>query len=233
MKKFLIYNVKKNIKNDFCLKWHKICFVLNTKYYVMKKLVLMLALTVSLFSCKTQNETTELSLTQEEENDLLFLREEEKLARDVYLYAYDKYNFQVFANIAGSEQNHMDAVLALLEKYGLSDPASQVRGEFTNPDLQALYDQLTARVDVSLLEALKVGATIEDLDINDIETFKDNTDKSDLLSVYGRLECGSRNHMRSFYAELLTQGFTYTAQYISQQELEAIVNSTREQCGMY
>ena len=200
----------------------------------MKKYVLMLAVVAVLFSCKTEgDDVQEVTLTQEEENDLLFLREEEKLAHDVYLYAFDKYNLQIFSNIAGSEQNHMNMVKTLLDKYGLPDPASQVRGEFTNPDLQALYDQLTTLADGSLLDALKAGATIEDLDINDIEEFKNNTDKDDLLSVYNRLECGSRNHMRSFYTELLNMGYTYTAQYISQQELDAIINSPHEQCGGY
>ncbi len=62
-------------------------------------------------------------LTAAEEEGLLFMREEEKLARDVYLVLFDKWGLRVFENIAESEQRHMDAVLYLLGKYGLDDPA--------------------------------------------------------------------------------------------------------------
>jgi hypothetical protein len=62
------------------------------------------------------------SLTTEEKNDLLFMREEEKLARDVYLTLHDIWGTPVFANIATSEQQHMDAILKLLNTYKLPDP---------------------------------------------------------------------------------------------------------------
>lgn len=196
----------------------------------MKKLVLMFMLVWGIVSC-TNNSTAPLSLTSQEEEDLLFLREEEKLARDVYLYAFEKYGLMVFCNISQSEQRHMDSVLALLNKYGLEDPALPDRGSFRNADLQRLYDDLTALVDISELEALKAGATIEDLDISDLLNMKDRTDNADLLNLYDNLNCGSRNHMRAFYSELLNRGFIYQAQYITQDELISIINGDREQCG--
>ena len=76
---------------------------------------------------------------------MLFMREEEKLARDVYLTLYDAWGLTPFASIAVSEQSHMNAMLLLL-KYRLPDPAAgKPIGEFTDPDLQALYDTLIAR----------------------------------------------------------------------------------------
>ena len=162
---------------------------------------------------------------------LLTLREEEKLARDVYLYAYDKYGQGPFGNISNSEQRHMDAILQLLNKFGLPDPASPDRGVFNNQTLQDLYNTLTAQVDLSYVDALRVGATIEDLDIKDIKEFEANTDKTNILDTFGRLKCGSRNHMRAYYSALQTEGVTYTAQYIPQAELDDIVNSPNEQCG--
>ena len=105
-------------------------------------------------------------LTALEVDGLAFMREEEKLARDVYLTLYEKWNMPVFQNIAGSESTHMDAVLTLLERYSLDDPsAEKAVGEFTNPDLQALYDQLVNLGSQSLADALKVGAAIEEIDI--------------------------------------------------------------------
>ncbi len=201
----------------------------------MKKLsvlfVEVLVLIAGLTGCSRNNRPAGGELTEEEKNDLLFLREEEKLARDVYLYAYDKYALQEFANISSSEQRHMDAVKVLLDKYGLEDPAKPNRGEFSDSTLQQLYDNLTALVDSSQIDALRVGATIEDLDINDIREMKERTGKSDILNVYNRLECGSRNHMRAYYSALEALGVIYVAQYISQDELDVIIGSTNERCG--
>jgi hypothetical protein len=164
----------------------------------------------------------------QEKADLLFLREEEKLARDVYVYSYNKYGQSIFNNISNSEQSHMNSVLNLINKYGLTDPVtSNANGVFANSELQTLYNQLTAKSDTSLSKALEVGANIEDLDINDIKTFKNHTTNADLINVYDKLTCGSRNHMRSFVGQL----GIYTPVYISQVEYNVIINSSNEQCG--
>lgn len=196
----------------------------------MRKFFLIAIAAFGMMNCSKEDTTLE-ALTSVEKEDLLTLREEEKLARDVYMYAYDKYGLDISNNISQSEQMHMDKVLSLLNKYGLEDPALPIRGEFNNQTLQTLYNDLTAQVDISELEALKVGATIEDLDIKDIEDFASRTDKSDILDVYAKLECGSRNHMRGYYNELLLRNYTYEAQFITSAELLAIVNSDRERCG--
>jgi len=170
-------------------------------------------------------------LSQAEINDLKFLREEEKLARDVYLYAYDKYQLKIFNNISQSEQRHMNSVLNLLNKYGIPDSASTEKGVFNNPDLQKLYNSLTKQADISSVEALKAGATIEDLDINDIEDFTANTTKTDLLNVYGNLNCGSKNHIRAFTRWLENEDVTYIPQYLSIEEYNVILSSSNGGCG--
>jgi hypothetical protein len=127
---------------------------------------------IVLSSCSNDNDNqSTVALTQAEVTDLKFLREEEKLARDVYLYCYNKYQVSIFNSISQSEQTHMDSVLSLLNKYGITDSASTEIGVFNNADLQLLYTNLTNQSNTSLIEALRVGATIEDLDINDIEQF--------------------------------------------------------------
>ncbi len=201
----------------------------------MKNLILfILAGIVTLTSsCSddTSNEKQFIELTLNEQEDLLFLREEEKLARDVYLFSFDLYGDQIFNNIAASEQQHMDQVLTLLNKYGLSDPISSERGEFNDPTLQNLYNDLTGASEVSLLKALTVGATIEDLDINDISIFESRTTKEDLLQVYEGLKCGSGNHLRSYTDRLDLLETDYTPQYISPEEYTAIISTERERCG--
>ncbi|PHR72889.1 MAG: hypothetical protein COA67_04085 [Lutibacter sp.] len=195
-------------------------------------LIISLSLIVTI-SCSSDGDsnTQQITLSQDEVNDLKFLREEEKLARDVYIYAYDKYSDVVFNNISQSEQQHMDKILVLLNTYNVEDPALPNTGEFSNQILQGIYNDLTAQVDISLIEALKVGATIEDLDIKDIENFENRTDKSNILNTYEKLKCGSRNHMRNYYNQLSNNGVTYVVQFISASELTTIINSSNEQCG--
>ena len=199
----------------------------NLTFFILS---IIIALTISC-SDETTSEDQLVTLTQQEKEDLLFLREEEKLARDVYLFSFDIYGDGVFNNIAASEQQHMDAVLALLNKYGLSDPASSETGVFKDPILQDLYNQLKTASKESLLNALTVGATIEDLDINDISIFESGTTKADLLNVYDILKCGSGNHLRSYSNRLTLVGLDYSPEYLSLDAYNAIITSERERCG--
>lgn len=172
----------------------------------------------------------DVGLTEEELADLIFLREEEKLARDVYLFSYELYGNQIFKNISNSEQTHMDSVLVLLNKYNLEDPASNVIGEFYNQELQEIYDSLIQQSAISEIEALTVGNVIEDLDIKDLQLNEARTIKPDLLAVYGSLKCGSRNHLRNYYTQLVQKDGMYIPVYISENEFKDIVSTSNEKC---
>lgn len=201
----------------------------------MKKLTLfaLVIITSVLSSCSDdQAEVTETGiLSQQEEEDLKFSREEEKLARDVYLFSYDKYGNNIFNNIAQSEQQHMDQVLILLNYYQINDPASSAMGVFSNQELQDLYNELTTKSNLSIIDALEVGAIIEDLDINDLNILESRTTKSDLLSLYASLECGSRNHLRSYIGQLELNDTEYHPEFISIADFDEIINSSKEQCS--
>jgi len=166
-----------------------------------------------------------VSLTEEEKNDLLFMREEEKLARDVYLTLFEKWGTPVFANIATSEQQHMDAMLILLNTYKLPDPAAAtVVGEFVNTELQELYDALIQRGNQSVLEALKVGGIIEETDIEDINAAIETSRLAKIDSVYENLLEGSYNHLRAFAKQITSlTGEPYVAQVVSQDIVDAIL----------
>ena len=168
-------------------------------------------------------------LTNEEKNGILYMREEEKLARDVYRTLYEKWGLQIFSNIAESEQRHMDAVELLIEKYGLSDPAEGMGvGEFSNSEFSELYSKLTAEGSKSVVDALKVGALIEEKDIVDLQKHLSETNKDDIKVVYENLMKGSRNHLRAFASMLEKYGVKYEPQYLSTEEYASIVNSPME-----
>lgn len=184
--------------------------------------------TTDLNRCIDSLPSEDLSIT--EIAALNTMREEELLAHDVYAMLYNQYKIPVFNNISKSETQHAEAVKTLLVKYGLPDPAAtHVAGIFTNPELQALYISLTAQGSTSLVAAFTVGATIEDLDINDLKNHSSaDVDNQDILLVFGKLEKGSRNHLRSFYKLLKAKGVLYTPQYITAEYFNQIISTPHE-----
>ena len=199
----------------------------------MKKIIFIL-LVASFLGCDDSDEVVIISdeLSMQEVEDLQFLKEEEKLARDVYLFSYDLYQYNVFNNISKSEQSHMDQVSLILDQYEIQDLSYDERGKFNNQILQKLYDDLVSQSSISLEEAIRVGATIEDLDINDIDGFIVDTDHDDIAAMYEVLNCGSRNHMRAFSKNLTNLGKEYEPQFISLEKYILIIESTSEKCNL-
>ena len=143
-------------------------------------------------------------LSEKEASDLIFLREEEKLARDVYLAMFDLYEAQIFANISVSEQRHMDSVKGLIDKYDLEDPVVDgTPGVFTSLVLSEIYAQLIEKGSLSLKDALEVGVIIEEMDIHDIEVeMLPDATQLDVKRVLANLLAGSYNHLDAFMKQL-------------------------------
>ncbi len=138
-------------------------------------------------------------LTTADAAGLTFMREEEKLARDVYTVLDDQYDVRAFDNIARAESRHMAALKSLMDIYSIPDPVgADVPGVFKDPALAQLYKDLTAQGQQSLAGALQAGVTIEKKDIADLEARIAATDRADLKAVYGNLLRGSENHLRAF-----------------------------------
>jgi hypothetical protein len=172
-------------------------------------------------------------VSEAERQYLLTMREEEKLARDVYNYLAGRWGLSVFSQIAISEGKHMEAIKLLLDKYGIVDPVGEdIPGQFSRSDFQALYAELTASGDSSLGEALRVGAKIEDLDISDLMKAIAESDSQDILTVFQNLAKGSRNHLRTFVSHLQSLQIIYVPQFISQELFDSIINSDPER-GFY
>ena len=189
---------------------------------------LMVVLGIGLYAQPLQEEQPmkeeSVVIEQASFDGLAYMREEEKLARDVYLALYEKWQIRTFLNIARSEQQHTDAVAALLAARGLYDPAADSAiGEFKHPDLANLYTELVELGSTSVQNAFLVGAVVEDLDIYDLKKFLSETDDEAEIWVYTNLLRGSENHMRTFVRQLRRFNITYEPRYISKAELEAIL----------
>lgn len=152
---------------------------------------------------KVATKTATVTLSASEVKWILQLREEEKLARDVYLTLGALWQDPVFANIAQSEGRHMAAVKQLIVKYALKDPVvDDTVGEFTNPEFSALYDQLVAVGSASLVDAYEAGVTIEEMDIDDLTTALGQLKKTDIITVFKNLLDGSKSHLAAFESHL-------------------------------
>lgn len=164
-------------------------------------------------------------LTPIETKALLYMREEELMARDLYAVLYDQWKIPVFQMICQSEQVHADAIKRLLEKYGLEDPATGSAGVFSNRGLQALYTDLRVKGSQSLADAFKVGAAVEEIDILDLQERLADVNQADIRRVFNNLLNGSCNHLRSFTSVLHTQtGDKYRPEYLSPEIFESIIN---------
>jgi len=173
-----------------------------------------------------QNLPAASELNDVEAQGLLYMREEEKLARDVYAALYAKWSIAEFQTISQSEQMHMDSLKTLLDRYGLTDPAQAQAGKFTDPALQALYDSLLTQGSQSVADALKVGGLIEEVDILDLQSRLAQTDNADVQQIYNNLLRGSGNHLRAFANTLSLQtGETYQPQKLSQADYQTILST--------
>jgi hypothetical protein len=163
------------------------------------------------------------ALSLSEKEGMLFIWEEEKVARDLYTSLYEKNNLSIFMSLMRSEQSHMDQANAIIDKYGLSIPKNEP-GASQNQTLQKIHDELLAKGLQSDQDALKAAATFEEISIVDLEREISTTKTEDIWVVYQGLLAGSRKHLRSYVADLHDLGTEYTPMHLKSAEFEEITN---------
>lgn len=167
-------------------------------------------------------------LTDDELDLLIEMKEEEKLAHNVYIALYDIWGSNIFSRISFAEERHVNAIIRLLEYYGLEEIQFGEPGIFTIDKFQTLYNDLVAQGSESVEEAMKVGALIEEMDIVDLMETLDVVSNDNITMVFENLLKASRNHLRAFNRQLTKLGITYIPVYLSQDEFDQIINSPME-----
>jgi hypothetical protein len=169
-----------------------------------------------------------IELNAESSATLLQMREEEKLAHDVYLAMSQKWDAPVF-NIRNSEIRHMGAMKKMLDRFGMQDTITDdTPGVFVSEEFTDLYAKLVESGSESLMDAFKVGAKIEELDLSDLQIAVDGVADPVLLKVYANLQRATRNHLRAFAAQIELNGGSYTAEHLPQEQFDAIATSDFE-----
>lgn len=168
------------------------------------------------------------TLSDDETEGLVFLREEEKLARDLNINFSNQYQNQIFENISNSEETHMDAIKVLLDKYEINDPVKAI-GSFSNEDLAESYNNFNEIGNQSIIDALKVGAEVEEINILNLEEqINDITNNQDITLIYRNLRISSKNHLRAFVRIIEEEGDSYGPRHLPQTQYLDIVNSDFE-----
>ena len=181
--------------------------------------ILILIVVVPVFGQST-------TFTEAEKESVLLMLEEEKLARDVYLAFGDKWGNKVLLNNEDAKEIQLEDVKQISNENKLNIPATvekDIKGKFENPDLQKLYDEMVKVGSKSLIEALKIGAKIEELDIKDLSEAIANTNKSNLIRLYTQLHMASENHLRAFVRNLDEQGHVYSPVILTKARFDSII----------
>jgi len=143
------------------------------------------------------------AISEQEIDDLFFMREEEQMAHDLYTEWSTKYALPIFENIAQAEETHASEVQFLLDRYNLTTKRiGSLSTGYENPVIQELSDMLAKQGNISLTDALKAGILIEEQDISDLDKAISNTTREDLKAVYENLRSGSENHLNAFNMQL-------------------------------
>ena len=167
-------------------------------------------------------------LSNSEKEGIVLMREEEKLAHDVYRFLYEKWGLPIFSNISQSETRHFNAMAYLIENFNLTDPAFKDSGKFQNKELQFLYDSLTVRGSESVINALQIGAFIEEVDIQDLQQLIEKTENETILLVYQNLLRASGNHLRAFTGQLATRDYEYSPSVLSASNYQSVIESPHQ-----
>ena len=189
----------------------------------MKKILVII---VVLFSAALHAQT----ISENEKAGILLMREEEKMARDVYQTLNEKWDQMPFVHISESEINHMARMKLLIDKYQLKDPVennADKRGAFNNQQLKKLYDELITSGKTSLEAAFRAGAKVEEVDIRDLKEAKAKTSNEEIKNTYTDLISASENHLRAFVRNLKRLDVTYTPVVMDKKEFDAIITSTK------
>ncbi len=195
------------------------------------KSYLLIAFALMLSPAFQAQETAMLSA--EEKAGILFMREEEKLARDAYELFYEKWGVNPFGHIRFSEQTHMDQIKTLIMSYKLEDPIEKTAGEpgkFQNGLLQNLYAELAKEGSASMAAGLKTGALIEEIDILDLDARMAQSQNADILRVFGYLKRASENHLNAFVRRLKSSGVDYSPVKMTKKQFDEIAGGNERGC---
>lgn len=136
-------------------------------------------------------------LGENQRQDMRDQWEQEKLARDVYEVFAQRYGARVFVRLSTAEQRHMDALEALLKKYGEALPSARdAKGVYSKDELTGRYNEALQDGSASLGSAARVGLALEEGDTQALQAAADRA-QPDAHSVFEHLLMANAQHERA------------------------------------
>jgi len=170
-------------------------------------------------------------LGADEQRDLQRIREQRKLARDLYWDLAKHWGSLVLVRLGAAEQAHLNALDTLLDHYDLSDPvAGPAVGESGDPKFHALHAQIVEVGHRSEMAASQAGLLVEEMSLSDLAAARARTRRPEIAAVYDDLLRDSRNHLRALFRQMQRFEGEYVPQSLSLSDFEAIVWTQPEPC---
>ncbi|NTV17903.1 MAG: DUF2202 domain-containing protein [Bacteroidales bacterium] len=161
-------------------------------------------------------------LTADEIEFIYAVREDEKVARDLYFSFFGTFGLKPFENIGKAEDNHIKATEKLFDYYEIDYPALSENGKFENAIRQKLFDSLLLK-GTPELEAFKVMAMLEESNIVEYGEVLKTIANPNIKIVIENLARASANHFKAAIRQITALGGTYTPALMTQEQYKAVI----------
>ncbi|HMS63804.1 MAG TPA: DUF2202 domain-containing protein [Ignavibacteria bacterium] len=167
--------------------------------------------------------------SEEEKNGLLYTLQEEKAAYDFYKSMFEKYNQKVFGNVMDAEKSHMQHVTDVINELNIDASVIDLTpGQFTNKDVNNIYEEMMKIGAFSFSDALRAAARYEENDILDLRKFYSKAENEKIKALYDCLDKATQNHMRAFAKNLKSEDIIYNPTVLTADEYNEIINSKNQ-----
>ncbi len=123
----------------------------------------------------------------------------EKVADDAYALFYQATKEQRFKTVLDQENAHEGKLALVLAVNGITNPIAQLKpGQFPDPGLRTLYQQLTAQGSTSKKAALASAVKLEKNDVSDINAILAMKPPTFVANILKELRAASLQHAKIF-----------------------------------
>lgn len=172
-------------------------------------------------------------LTADEIEFLFAMREDEKMAKDLYTAFGAQYPTAVqFSRIATAEATHVAAIETMLTYYEVSFPALTPAGVFADAEKQAQYDAFLAQ-GTTIQGAFEVMALLEEENIAAYKAVEATATNANIKLILANMVRASSNHLKAAVRQLTILGITYTPTHLDQATFDEVISSAFAQGNMY
>jgi hypothetical protein len=168
-----------------------------------------------------------ITLSPAETKALINVHDNQKLSLFVYDSLFAIWGINPFGNIRYAEDQHVHFLDDVAENYALvldENGISNNNPGFITQQAETIYQESISKGSLSVVDALKRGALLEEMSLLVLHEAKAVTIKSDLLHTFDILAMGSKNHLQAFNKRLKMYGVNYEPGILEPKDFKNIIN---------